>query len=202
MDVVATAELHLKQVSYPLSEYIEALGPCTLKPSSSPFDVLVQSIIGQQLSLKAASSIGARLKLVVGNEEAFVVEDFLGRSINEMTSAGLSRAKSICLSELSQFAYAGRLDFASMSYLSDEEIVTKLTEVRGIGRWTAEMFLIFALHRQDVFSKSDSGLKRGMRKLYNLSGELNDELIEDLSKTWRPYRSVACWYLWKLVDAA
>ena len=132
--------------------------------------------------------------------ERFTPENISKVSFNQFRKAGLSRAKIEYIRKLASAVGKGELDPASFMDLEDEEIISKLITFPGIGRWTAEMFLIFALGRPDVLSVKDAGLKRGLRMLYELPESPSEELMLSIAESWRPYRSVASWYLWKVVD--
>jgi DNA-3-methyladenine glycosylase II len=152
------------------------------------------------LSVRAARAIKVRLFELIG-EEIFTPDKIISKlSARKVRSAGLSRAKYKCIHELALAANKGRINFGSMADNADEEVIEKLTAFSGIGRWTAEMFLIFGLGRPDVLSTKDAGLRRGFKILYNLQGPPSEAEMNSISEPWRPYRSVASWYLWRVVD--
>lgn len=177
-----------------MNQLVVEYGPCLLADRESrPFHILTVSIIGQQLSAKAADIIERRVADVVGLP--FHPEGFIKASEDSLRGAGLSKAKAAYLQNIAGRVVDGRLDFDAFATKSNEEVVATLTEIPGIGRWTAEMFLIFGLRRPDVFSAGDTGLKRAVRALY---GEGKDSAA--LAVGWSPYRSVASWYLWRYLD--
>lgn len=174
---------------------IEKYGDLDLNYTSSPFDDLVYSIISQQLSDKAASTIAARF-VKLAKETPFNPFKVQGIPDVEMREAGISYAKIKYIKEIAQAVSEGRLDFLAMEKMEDEQVIFELTKIKGIGKWTAEMFLIFTLKREDVFSLGDAGLRRAVANLYYASP--NDlEAIEKISLRWKPYRSYASRYLWK-----
>lgn len=188
------AEQYLMQVDPVLERVIQSHSPCGLcTERGEPFEQLCVSIMGQQLSVKAAHTIRARiLNCVV----ALTPENVLNTNEDSLRACGLSRAKIKYIKTLSEFVRDGHLQFDSFSNLSADEAIDILVKVPGIGRWTAEMFLIFNLKYSDVLALDDAGLQRAARKLY---GEKYD--LGKLGKTWSPYCSVASWYLWQYIDA-
>jgi DNA-3-methyladenine glycosylase II len=159
---------------------------------------LVEAIITQQLSAKAADSISARFRAIYGKfpKPADVIET----SDAKLRKAGLSYMKVSYIKDLSKKIESKEIRLAYMRNLSDEEVIVQLTQVKGIGRWTAEMFLIFSLGRLDVLPVGDLGLRKGIRNLYSLEELPEKEQIECIAEKWRPYRSVATWYLWRSQD--
>jgi DNA-3-methyladenine glycosylase II len=178
-----------------MASLIEKHGELDLNYESSPFDDLVYSIISQQLSDKAASTIAARFVKLAG-ETPFNPFKVQGIPDVEMREAGISFAKIKYIKEIAQAVSEGRLNFQAMEKMEDEQVIFELTKIKGIGKWTAEMFLIFTLKREDVFSLGDAGLRRAVSNLYYANP--NDlEAIEKISLKWKPYRSYASRYLWK-----
>jgi len=173
-------------------------GPCRLaKRGGSPFESLAGAIIGQQLSTKAAATIRGRVAALVG--PGFEPAAILGKSPEELRAAGLSGAKARYLRELAEKVVAGIFSFETVAALDDESAVVALTELSGIGRWTAEMFLLFHLQRADVLALGDGGLQRAANLLYP-RGRRKGDLLSRVGEPWRPYRSVASWYLWRHLD--
>lgn len=166
-------------------------------PSRDPFDTLIQSIISQQLSVKAAETIENRVRDLVGKQ--FRPGKLLAASHKELRDCGLSNRKAEYIHGIADAVKRRKLSFNKLADASNEEVIAKLVELRGVGQWTAEMFMIFSLGRMDIFSPLDVGLQRGMRILF---GEEASDLqaMEILAERWSPYRSVASWYLWKIVD--
>ncbi|QEP41732.1 DNA-3-methyladenine glycosylase 2 family protein [Ectothiorhodospiraceae bacterium BW-2] len=191
--VLPDAEVALRRSDPIMATLIDRYGRCQIGPElPEPFQTLVHSMIGQQLSVKAARSISQ--KVVQQLEDELSPKVLLSASEERLRQAGLSRSKCRYLKALSELVESGTLHLEQLSTLSDEKVVEQLIRVPGIGRWTAEMFLIFGLHRPDVFSLGDGGLKRAIQNLYD-----GAEMIY-LGELWRPYRSIASWYLWQSLN--
>ncbi len=181
-----------------MADLIARHGPCRLgKREGSPFESLAGAIIGQQLSTKAAATIRGRVAALAGPR--FEPAAILARSVEELRTAGLSGAKTRYIRELSEKVVAGEFSFETVAGLDDEAAITALTELSGIGRWTAEMFLLFHLQRADVLALGDGGLQRAAQQLYARRRNQADVLAK-AGEPWRPYRSVASWYLWRSLD--
>lgn len=195
------AEAHLRAVDPRLARVIERHGPCTIgSRRRDPFHVLCSSIIGQQLSIKAADTIQARVAALTGAGKTFVPDHFLAADHDALRGCGLSTAKARWLRALAEARADGRLDFAALKKLDDEAAIDVLDALPGIGRWTAEMFLIFALDRLDIFSMGDVGLRNGLNRLHNGGAKLDDAATQARVACWAPYRSVGSWYLWRVTD--
>lgn len=187
------AEQHLSGSCEVIARLIAKHGPCSIAAREfMPFQALVTSIISQQLSAKAADTIKRRVMVTAPN---LTPAEFLVVSADVLRGAGLSFAKAKYIIELAQRVHDGRLDFNFLQCQSDENVIETLVELPGIGRWTAEMFLIFGLRRLDVLAKGDVGLQRATRLLYGEGANL-----ENVGNRWRPYASVASWYLWRHLD--
>jgi DNA-3-methyladenine glycosylase II len=198
--LIRKAVKHLKSSDKVLSDLIIKCGPCQIKPSmDNPFHALASSIISQQISARAARAIKGRLFDFIGTDR-MTSEKILKLSAKNFRAIGLSRPKSKYIHQLALATTRGELDFSSISNNDDESVIEKLTTFSGIGRWTAEMFLIFGLGRPDVLSTHDAGLRKGLKILYGLQELPSAEEMFSISKPWRPYRSVASWYLWRVVD--
>ncbi len=168
---------------------------------SNLFKELIDSIISQQLSIKVADVISARVYALVPAGE-LTPEEILGLSTEELRAVGVSYAKIRYMKDLAEKVSSGELDLDQLDTLSDDLIIEKLTVVKGIGQWTAEMFLMFALAREDVFSVGDFGLRRAVQKLYLLpTPPTKDELLE-MSAKWAPYRTWAARILWNSLDTS
>jgi len=193
-ELIKQAEAHLSGVCPVMAELIDKHSPCTLAGREfSPFATLVTSIIGQQLSMKVADTIERRVLALVTGE--FTPQAVAALVPEKLRQAGLSSAKVRYILELAKRASDGRLDLNALPQMDDETVITTLVELPGIGRWTAEMFLIFSLARPDVLSPGDAGLQRAVRQLF---GE--DATLQQVGPRWRPFCSVACWYLWRSLD--
>jgi len=196
----AAAEAKLALADPRLAELIERIGPCPLGTlRRDPFDALVVAIVGQQLSTKAAATLRERLQTRIGAARPFEPGHFRPYSAETLQGAGLSGAKARALLHLAAVVERGELDLAGLAGQADEAVIAALVGLPGIGRWTAEMLLIFSLGRPDVLSMTDSGLRRAARRLYGLP-DRDDEAFQRLAEGWRPYRSVASWYLWRFLD--
>ncbi|SRR5258708_2441338 len=166
--------------------------------SKDLFADLCDAIISQQLSNKVAAILVERLKVLLGG--AFTPEAIIEVSDDDIRKQGISYAKIASLKDLSNRLIQKELDFASLSLLSNDEVTTRLVQVKGIGPWTAEMFLMFSLGREDVFSPGDGGLRRAIKALYGFSKEPTKEEMLALSEKWAPFRTYACRILWRSLD--
>ena len=196
------AEIALARVDPALARTIERLGPCTLAPHGlPPYPALFRSIVYQQLSGKAADTILGRM---LGLFDGVVPEpERLAATPAEfLRAAGVSRAKAAALNDLGAHARDGRLpDPEEIPGLTDEELVARLTSVRGVGTWTAQMYLMFGLARPDVLPDTDLGVQEGARRVFG--GERpTPQLLREIGENWRPWRTVASWYMWREVDSA
>jgi 3-methyladenine DNA glycosylase/8-oxoguanine DNA glycosylase len=197
------AQTHLRQADSRLAGVIDLAGPFTLRPQKlqSPFEALMRAIVYQQLSGKAAATILGRTRCLFPEECGPTPELLLQMPDEKLRSAGLSRNKAASLKDLAAKTLDGTVPtLARLGKMSDEEIVLHLTQVRGIGRWTVEMLLMFRLGRPDVLPVADLGVRKGFQITYR-SRELPDaaRLLKQ-GERWRPYRSVASWYLWRAVE--
>jgi DNA-3-methyladenine glycosylase II len=174
-------------------------GHCPLAEREiDPFHLLANSIISQQLSTKAAAAIKQRVGELVG--VPFQTQMVLSVSMEKLRGAGLSQAKARYIRELASRVSDGRLVFDAIVNEDDEEVVKVLIEAPGIGRWTAEMFMLFGLKRLDVLAVGDAGLQRAVQIFYG-RGRKSNTLLPRVAKAWRPYRSIASWYLWRSLEA-
>jgi DNA-3-methyladenine glycosylase II len=162
-----------------------------------PFMTLARAICGQQISVKAAQSVWNR---VVACCSAVTPQNVLARKRTELRACGLSDRKTEYIADLAQHFVDGKIHARDWPRMSDEEIIAELTDVRGIGRWTAEMFLMFNLLRPDVFPVDDLGLQKGIETNYFKGRRISLKRMRKLGETWRPWRSVATWYLWRALD--
>ncbi|MGE5523200.1 MAG: DNA-3-methyladenine glycosylase family protein [Rhodospirillaceae bacterium] len=163
------------------------------------FTTLARSIVGQQISVKAAQSVWARLRAELGT---IAPHTLIAKDIAQLRGCGLSGQKAAYLLDLGQRFASGALDPARWSKLDDEAIIEELVQVKGIGRWTAEMFLIFYLARPDVFPVADVGLQRAISLHYNRGKPVSRSKMAKIGASWAPWRSVATWYMWRSLDAA
>jgi DNA-3-methyladenine glycosylase II len=179
-----------------LRELMRAHGPCGLpaRQQADPFKALIRAIVGQQLSAKAAATIFARFEALF---DAFPdASQVLAVSDDRLRAVGLSSQKLGYLRDLCGRIVRGELPLDVLDRMDDEAVVETLTEVKGIGRWTAEMFLIFRLQRPDVLPLGDLGILKAVQRAYKLRKAPSPDRLTRIGEAWRPYRSVACWYLW------
>ena len=200
-DPHATARRSLSRRDPVLRPLIKKVGPCALRPQADLFAALVRSIVAQQISTRAAASITA--KLLAGPCGGTLTPAAIVRSSDEhLRGAGLSAAKLRSLRDLAERVHSGTLRLDTFAELPDEEVIEQLVPVRGIGRWTAQMLLIFALGRADVLPVDDFGLRAAVQRHYGLQELPKRPHLEELGGRWRPYRSIATWYLWRSLDPA
>lgn len=196
--IVAWAQLsyeHLAKDEY-LGSTAIANGPPQIEVRKNHFEMLIRSVVGQQLSGTAARAIYQKFKNTVGEVAA---KNILNHDEQVLRGAGLSGAKASTIHGICRAALDG-LDFRKITRLSDEEIAERLTKIKGIGPWTVEMFLIFSLGRPDVFSPGDLGLRKGLKVVYQLEELPTPKEAEELARLWSPYRSAASWYLWRVIE--
>jgi DNA-3-methyladenine glycosylase II len=192
------AVLHLSQSDPVLRAIIKRVGPYRMEYGDPEFHSLAEAIIYQQLNGKAAVTIFKRFAALAG--EPLTPEGILKLSEEQLRSVGLSKQKSSYLRDLAAKTHEGKLDFGRLPKLSDDEVIEHLTQVKGIGVWTAHMFLMFALRRPNVLPTGDFGVRMAMKKYYKKRKLPKPAQMEKIAKAWEPYRSVACWYLWKSLD--
>ncbi len=194
------AEAFLGAADRTLAALIAEHGPCRLHlRAAEPFETLIASIVGQQLSSRAAAAIHGRL-LALAGAPPLTAEALLRLDAERLRGAGLSRAKVRYLRAAAEAQRDRRLDWARIAALDDEAAIRELVQLPGVGRWTAEMLLIFAFGRLDVYAFGDLGLRRTVERLYRGGRPLTDLGLRRITNRWRPYRSVASWYLWRYLD--
>jgi DNA-3-methyladenine glycosylase II len=185
-----------------LAPLIARAGRCRLPDSRTlePFVALVRAILSQQLSAKAAETIYQRVVLLAGGLSSLTPAALLALDPDAVRAAGVSRPKIAYLRDLAERVATGQLDLHALDTLSDEEVVAAITAVKGLGRWSAEMFLMFRLNRPDIFPVGDLGIVKGMQHVLGMKGRPAPRTMLRAAEAWRPYRSVAAWYLWRLGD--
>ena len=192
---------HLAKQDPILMPVIARAGLSSITPHQNYYWELIDSIISQQLSVKAATSIEKRFQALFGVEfpEPAAI---LAKSVEELRTAGLSGAKANYIRDLAEHVLDGRLKFDHLGTLSNEEIIAELTAVKGIGEWTAHMFLIFCMGRLDVLANGDLGIRNGVRALYGFPDVPSPLEVKEVAEAhhWHPYESVACWYIWHSLD--
>ena len=200
--VLRRAREHLKRVDPVMARIVRAVGPCRMEKESggTAFASLAEAMLYQQITGKAAATIHRRLCALFGRAHPRP-EDILGASDEALRAAGLSRQKIRYLRDLSEKTRDG-LALHRVGRMSDEEAIETLTAVKGIGRWTAEIFLMFRLGRLDVLPVNDYGIQKAMQRAYRMRSLPKPKRMLRIAEAWRPYRTVACWYLWKSIDGA
>jgi 3-methyladenine DNA glycosylase/8-oxoguanine DNA glycosylase len=193
---------HIVRSDRTLADVIAKIGPCKLSlRTGSVFESLVRAIAHQQLTGKAANTILRRLEEALGTEGSLAPEAVLRADIEVLRRVGFSLAKASYIREAARAVTSGAIPSkAAMRKMPDEEIIQKLTAVKGIGRWSAEMFLIFDLGRLNVLPLGDYGVRKGFAIAYGMKTLPRPRTIVRRSKHWHPYRTLACWYLWRVVD--
>ena len=189
---------HLKKSDPVLRAIIEHVGPCRMGFTPAEFCILAEAIVYQQLNGKAALTIFQRFTKLAG--EPLTPEGVLKLTDQQLRGVGLSKQKSSYLKDLAAKTSAGLLDFSRLPDLADEEVIEHLTQVKGIGVWTAHMFLMFSLRRPNVLPTGDYGIQMAMKKHYKKRKLPKPKDMEKIAKAWHPYRSVACWYMWRSLD--
>jgi len=195
------AIVHLKQADPVLRGIIERVGPCRIQFAEPDFETLARSIVFQQLSGASARAIFSRVKTATSGNGRMTPRGILSLGDRELRAAGLSQQKTTYLRALAERTRCGQIEFARLPLLSDREVIEHLVAVKGVGMWTAQMFLLFALRRPDVLAAGDLGIRTAIRGAYRLRTLPTAAKIERLANGWHPYCSVACWYLWRSLDA-
>jgi len=193
-----TAVSILKKRDPKLGEVIEQIGPCRLERRAQGLAALAYSVIGQQLSNSSARAIRSKFDTLFENDG--IDPQRLARiSEEELRKAGLSLAKARCLRSLAEHVLSEKINFLKLESIDDESVISTLTQVKGIGRWTAEMYLMFSLGRPDVFPINDLAIRTAMLRIYGFpeTGFISQAM--QTAEQWRPYRTVACWYLYRYV---
>jgi len=217
------AVLHLKKSDPLMRAIIERVGPCRMEFGEPTFHSLAEAIVYQQLNGKAAATIFKRFTALTG--DPVTPDGILKLSAEQLRAVGLSKQKSSYLFDMAERAHRGELAFSKLAEMTDDEVIEHLTQVKGVGVWTAHMFLMFTLQRANVLPISDFGIRMAMHKHYleragkkkNGAGKKKNkktvakapkvkitlptpEQMEKIAKRWEPYRSIACWYLWRSLD--
>jgi DNA-3-methyladenine glycosylase II len=201
--VAINAAEHLQSADPVLRPVIERYGLCTIRPNNAYYQELVDAIISQQLSVHAARSIEGRFRELFGGMFP-VPEQILELDIETLRGIGFSRAKANYVLDLAQHVVDGKVQFEYLDSLSNDEVIAELTAVKGIGNWTAHMFLMFCMGRTDILPIGDLGIRNGIRRLYNLEDAPTPDQVTELAaqNKWHPYESIASWYIWQSLDNA
>lgn len=199
---MAAIEGELARRTPALAALVERCGPCTLTSRRGPiadhFESLASAIVHQQLAGRSAAAIWARVRALA--PEGFIAERVVDLEPAALRAAGLSGAKAAAMADLARRVAEGSLDLAEVARLDDGEVVTRLSQVRGIGPWTAQMFLIFTLGRLDVWPTGDLGVRRGFAVIHGLDETPSSVALEAMGDPFRPWRSVVAWYCWRALD--
>lgn len=198
-DHVRQGVAHLRTADPVMKRLIDATGPFLLRPNRDRFGTLARSIMSQQISTSAARSIRQRLTELLP-PDGLTPENLVRSSEARLRSAGLSRPKASYLRDLAQKTLDGTVRLDRIGRLPDEDVIGMLTQVRGIGRWTAEMFLMFSLGRLDVLPCDDLGIRSSIKSFYCLDGLPDKNTCIRIAAPWRPYATIACWYCWRSLD--
>ena len=198
------AVAHLRRADPTLARVIDSVGPFALEPRGGSFRSLAQAIFFQQLAGAAARTIMRRVLDLLGTDEArfFTPKQFLAARDEDLRAAGLSRQKLAYLRDLAEKFASSHLREDEFADLDDEEVIRRVSAVKGIGRWTGEMFLIFSLGRPDVLPVDDLRVRRGFQQTYVLDELPSPEQMRSLAEPWRPFRSVGTWYMWRSLGVA
>lgn len=196
---IDAALVHLRAQDPVMRKLIGRVGPYTLRPQRDRFGMLVRSILSQQISTSAARSIRQRVEALVVPESP-TAENLVRLSKHQLRSAGVSPQKAVYLHDLCEKVLDGTVDLSGIARLSDEAIVDQLVQIKGIGRWTAQMFLMFSLGRLDVFPHDDLGIRTALKNLYELEALPDKSESHAIAEVWRPYATVASWYCWRSID--
>jgi DNA-3-methyladenine glycosylase II len=205
---------HLQQADPVMAGIIERIGPFQMRYREPSFDAMARSIVFQQLHGRAAATIFERLRCAclgapgrgaapsphTMNHQGLTPASVLALSEAQMRACGLSRQKLSYLRDLAQRTAAGEIDFARLPEMSDENVIEHLTRVKGIGVWSAQMFLIFALRRPNVMPTADYGINAAIKKAYRKRHMPKPKQVLKIARPWQPYCSVACWYLWRYAE--
>jgi DNA-3-methyladenine glycosylase II len=189
---------HLKKSDAILASIIARVGPCKMTYREPTFEMLARAIVFQQLSTKAARTIYGRLEEAAGGQ--LTPQAIQNLSVGEMRRAGLSRQKLGYIRDLAEHAISGKVDFARLPDMSDEEVIASLTDIKGVGVWTAHMFLIFSLRRPNVLPTGDLGVRMAIQRAYRKRKPPTPKQVEQIARTWHPYCSFAAWYLWRSLE--
>ncbi len=194
---IARAQNHLCAADPRLAELITNIGAFQLQREGHGFATLIDAIVSQQISVKAANAIMKRIVAHVGELRP---ETVLACTPESLRALGVSNQKASYILDLASHVASGKLDLDRLAQLDDESVIAQLVQVKGIGRWTAEMYLIFSLGRPDVLPVADLGLRQAVQRLYALEELPKAAQIRSIAEPWRPYRTMATWYLWRSLN--
>ncbi len=190
------AERHLSTAHPALARVIQSVGPCTLQPNGNLFHILTQTVISQQISTKAAMSIGRRFEEILGGNGRTAAA-VLARSDEELRAAGLSGSKLRSIRGIATQVADGTLNLAKLAKMPDADVAAALRSIKGLGPWSVDMVMIFGLGRLDVLPVGDLGFRFGVRDWLGLKEAPSPLELQTLAEPWRPYRTIATWYFWR-----
>ncbi|QDT40591.1 DNA-3-methyladenine glycosylase [Gimesia alba] len=193
------ASQHLRKADPRLKTVIDTVGPCPLKPYRYRFALLLRSIVSQQISTSAARTIYKRLHALTGKGQP-TAEKIMRLSHEQLRSVGLSTQKANYVHHLAEMVLENNVRLHQMHRMTDEEVTAELIQVKGIGQWTAQMFLMFGLCRPDVFPHDDLGIQNGIQQIYQLKSRPDKQTCIEIAERWQPYRTVASWYCWRTLE--
>ena len=198
---IRKAAAHLRDADPILADLIDQHGPYQPRPSGDPWSALIRAILFQQLAGAAASAIQRKWFGFYGDQDTTPTpEQILATSDEDFRACGISRQKVSYFRDLAQHTLDGRLQFNKLNRMSDDDVIQALTQVRGVGEWTAHMHLMFHLGRPDILPIGDLGVRKGMQLAYGLSEMPTPKQALEIGAKWAPYRSVASWYMWRAVE--
>ena len=189
----------LKKRDPRLAEVIDQIGPCRLERGAQGLAALAHTVIGQQLSNSSARAIRSRFNILFGND-GIDPQRLAETSEEDLRKTGISLAKARCLRSLAEHVLSDKINFLKLETIDDEAVISTLTQVKGIGRWTAEMYLMFSLGRLDVFPIDDLSIRTAIFRVYDFPETGLITLAKQTAEQWRPYRTIACWYLYRYLD--
>ena len=196
---IKAARLHLQKADPVMKQIIKQVGPFTAKTTRDRFLTLVRSIVSQQISGAAARTIQSRITEAVAPDK--ITPDSIKRfTVEDLREIGVSRQKATYMLDLAERVSGGEVDLRTIGRRPDEQVVEELVKVKGIGVWTAQMFMMFSLGRMDVFPDGDLGIQQGILKNYSVKGDLTADKMKKIAEPWRPYATVASWYLWRSLE--
>lgn len=198
--LMRVAESHLKASGRRMAALVEAIGPCQITYTPPTFESLARSIVYQQISILAARSVYGKLCGACRKDGELQPAQVLQMSEPDLRACGLSSQKARYIRDLAMKTEEGLVEFSRFPSMSEEDVIAELTEVKGIGLWTAQMFLIFSLRRPDIWPTGDLGIRNAVQKLHKLKVHPTPAETEARGRKWRPYASIACWYLWRSLE--
>ena len=196
---IKAGRLHIQKGDPTMKRIVKAVGPCKIKTHSDRFLTLVNSILSQQISGAAARTIHGNLVDAL-QPESICPEALVPFSVDQLRELGISRQKAGYILDLAGKVHEGEVNLKSVGRLDDDAVVVELTKIKGIGPWTAQMFMMFCLGRLDVFPSDDLGVQNAIKKHYKPRGTFNKNRMEKIARPWRPYATIASWYLWRSLE--